>query len=82
MPESKRRKPKHSGPTAPKNPTTPRSAGAKAPSPTWYVAVMSGLMGAGVLLVLARFVFGMSNWVTGLGLVAIAVGFFMTTNYR
>lgn len=81
MPESKRRKPKYTAPTPPKNPTAARGSG-KPPSPTWYVALMSGLMGVGVLVVLARFAFNLDNWVTGVGLAAIAGGFLMTTNYR
>lgn len=82
MPQSKRRKPKHTTPTVSKNPVAASASRSRPDSPTWYVAVMSGLMGAGVLAVLARFVWQMDNWVTGVGLVAIAVGFFMTTNYR
>lgn len=79
MPESKRRKPK--------NP--PRSQAAieaaaksKDPSPTWYVATMTGLMVIGVVLVLVRFIFEQDQiWLLG-GLAAIAAGFLMTTNYR
>ena len=78
MPESKRRKPKAGGPTPAKNPII----AAKEPSPTWYVAVMATLMGAGVLAVLVRFVFNTSHWVLLVGLALIAVGFIMTTNYR
>ena len=33
------------------------TAKAKDPSPTWYVALMAGLMVVGVVLVLLRFVF-------------------------
>ena len=79
MPESKRRKPKN----------RPVSAGvaqaaerAKDPSPTWYVAVMAGLMVLGVILVLLRFVFDWDQLVLVGGLLAIAGGFLMTTNYR
>jgi hypothetical protein len=79
VPESKRRKPKN----------RPVSAGAalaaakaKDPSPTWYVALMAGLMVAGVVLVILRFVFEWDQTVLIAGLVAIAAGFLMTTNYR
>lgn len=78
MPESKRRKPK----SRPLSPAALAATKAKDPSPTWYVAVMAGLMVLGVILVLARFVFELDQLVMFAGLVAIAVGFAMTTNYR
>lgn len=81
MPQSKRRKPKYVRPTPPSNPTRDATKGLP-PSPRWYVALMSGLLGIGVLVVIARFTFSLDNWVTGVGLMAIAGGFFMTTNYR
>ena len=43
---------------------------------------MAGLMVIGVLLVLSRFVFELDQLVLVAGLVCIAVGFLMTTNYR
>lgn len=55
---------------------------AKDPSPTWYVAVMAGLMVVGVLLVLVRFIFDWPQTMLLVGLGAIAAGFLMTTNYR
>ena len=82
MPESKRRKTKK--PSRPRvvAPSAVAVAKAKGPSPTWYVVVMAGLMGAGVLGVIARFVWQLPQyWLFG-GLVAIAAGFLMTTNYR
>jgi hypothetical protein len=80
MPESKRRKTKNRRPTRPVSAAA--EARAKGPSPTWYVALMAGLMGVGVVAVLARFVFQLPQyWLIG-GLVAIAAGFLMTTNYR
>jgi uncharacterized membrane protein HdeD (DUF308 family) len=79
VPESKRRKPK-SGPAAVGSAET--TARSKEPSPTWYVAVMAGLMVIGVILVLVRFVFQLDQLVLVAGLAAIAVGFIMTTNYR
>ena len=79
MPESKRRKPK--------NPPVSASAAqaavkSKEPSPTWYVALMAGLMVVGVVLVILRFVLELDQTVLIVGLVAIAAGFLMTTNYR
>jgi hypothetical protein len=79
MPESKRRKPKNR-PQSQKAIET--AAKAKDPSPTWYVALMAGLMVVGVLLVLARFVFQWPQTMLLIGLGAIAAGFLMTTNYR
>lgn len=78
MPESKRRKPKATGPTQAKNPVVTQ----REPSPTWYVAVMAGLMALGVLLVLIRFIGQTDQWVLLAGLGMITVGFIMTTNYR
>lgn len=80
MPESKRRKPKQTTATRPSNPATTAHQGD--PSPTWYVATMAGLMIAGVLVVLARFIFSMDQLVLVGGLALIAAGFLMTTNYR
>lgn len=78
MPESKRRKPKSTGPTPSKHPV----AKEKDPSPRWYVALMAGLMAAGVILVLIRFVFQTDQWLLLAGLILISGGFIMTTNYR
>jgi hypothetical protein len=82
MPQSKRRKTKR-GPSPVASATAAANkAKAKEPSPTWYVALMSGLMGFGVLAVLARFIFDWNQfWLIG-GLIAIAAGFLMTTNFR
>ena len=81
MPQSKRRKTKKA--TRPRLATTAVAAAkAKGPSPTWYVVLMAGLMGVGVLGVIARFVWELPQyWLFG-GLIAIAAGFLMTTNYR
>ncbi|HEX6945942.1 MAG TPA: cell division protein CrgA [Acidimicrobiia bacterium] len=78
MPESKRRKPK----SRPLSSAAQAASKAKEPSPTWYVAMMAGLMIVGVLAVLARFVFQLDQIVMFGGLVAIAIGFAMTTNYH
>ena len=79
MPESKRRKPKNRPISASAAQAAER---AKDPSPTWYVALMAGLMVVGVVLVLLRFVFDWDQMILVGGLVAIAAGFLMTTNYR
>ena len=79
MPESKRRKPKN----PPRSEQAIAAAAAdKDPSPTWYVAVMAGLMVIGVVLVLVRFILQLDQLVLVAGLGAIAAGFLMTTNYR
>jgi 1,4-dihydroxy-2-naphthoate octaprenyltransferase len=78
MPESKRRKPKN----PPKSQKAIEAAKAKDPSPTWYVATMTGLMALGVILVLVRFIFQQDQYLLLIGLGAIAGGFLMTTNYR
>lgn len=79
MPESKRRKPKNRPQS---EQTVAAAAKAKDPSPTWYVAVMAGLMVVGVVLVLLRFILQLDQMVLIAGLVAISGGFLMTTNYR
>lgn len=79
MPESKRRKPKNR-PQSQK--AIEAAAKAKDPSPTWYVAVMAGLMVVGVVLVLLRFILDLDQTFLLVGLGAIAGGFLMTTNYR
>lgn len=78
MPESKRRKPKN----PPRAQQATDVAKAKDPSPTWYVAVMAGLMVVGVVLVLLRFILDLPQTMLLVGLGAIAAGFMMTTNYR
>ncbi len=78
MPESKRRKPKN----PPQSAKAIAAKRAEEPSPTWYVAVMTGLMVVGVLLVLVRFIFEQSQVLLLVGLGCIAAGFLMTTNYK
>jgi hypothetical protein len=80
MPESKRRKPKKSN----RAPTRPAAAEAKAkgPSPKWYAWLMAGLIGVGLLAVLARFVFQWPQYFLIGGFAMIAAGFIMATNYR
>lgn len=80
MPESKRRKPKRSTPTLPK--TAGAEAKAKPPSPTWFVVLMAGLLGVGLLAVLARFIFQWPQYFLIGGFLMIAAGFIMATNYR
>lgn len=77
MPESKRRKPKQ-----PPQSARAVEARSKDPSPTWYVALMAGLMVVGVILVLLRFILQWDQIILVVGLAAIAAGFLMTTNYR
>ncbi len=79
MPESKRRKPKNRPPS---KQVVAEAAKSKDPSPTWYVAIMAGLMIIGVILVLLRFINQWDQIVLVGGLVAISAGFLMTTNYR
>lgn len=79
MPESKRRKPKNRPQS---QQALVAAAKDKEASPTWYVAVMAGLMVAGVVLVLIRFIFELNQLMLIVGLAAIAAGFLMTTNYR
>ena len=78
MPESKRRKPKHSGPTPSRKPKEVN----RDPSPTWYVVLMFAMMALGVALVLLRYFLSWDNIVLVLGLGFIAGGFLMTTAYR
>ena len=82
MPESKRRKPKNPSPTKSRTAYNAVLNTNEDPSPTWYVAVMAGLMIVGTLLVLIRFIFRQDQFLLILGLGLIAAGFFMTTNYR
>jgi 1,4-dihydroxy-2-naphthoate octaprenyltransferase len=78
MPESKRRKPKN----PPQSQKAVAARKAEEPSPTWYVAAMTGLMVIGVILVLVRFIFDQPQALLLIGLGCIAAGFLMTTNYR
>lgn len=84
MPVSKKRKNvANRRPTPPKrvDPTHDRG-----PSPTWYVALMFGLMGLGMLIILANYINvlpgGTNNTWLLVGLAGIAGGFGMTLNYR
>lgn len=58
----------------------------KGPSPTWYISIMFGLMGVGVLVILVNYMGvlpgGTSNSYLLTGLVGIGIGFTMTMNYR
>jgi hypothetical protein len=80
MPKSKgRRKPKHRSQPAKPEPSKHKE------SPTWYVALMFGVMAIGALVVILNYI-GVfpggtdSIWLySGLGL--IGVGFVMTLNY-
>lgn len=83
MPESKgRRKSKTvRRPTPPKSAVAARERDAKV-SPKWYIYLMFGLMGLGVVLVVARYVLQTDQWLLLAGLGAIGVGFMMTTNFH
>jgi hypothetical protein len=84
MPVSKKRKK-----VARRRPTPPKRVDPvqqKGPSPTWYVAIMFGLMGLGVLVILANYINILpgspdNKWLLS-GLAGIAIGFGMTLNYR
>ena len=85
MPESKHRKNRKQakGPTRSKTRQEVAAAQSRPPSPTWYVVLMTSLMGVGMLMVVARFMFvSLEQWVLYVGLLLIAAGFLMTTNYR
>lgn len=80
MPKSKgRRKPKHR-----QGPAQPESQKPKE-SPTWYVALMFGVMAIGGLIVILNYIGAVPGGTqsaylySGLGL--IAIGFVMTLNY-
>ncbi len=80
MPVSKRRKPKKARPTPP----PPRQD--KKPSPLWYVVIMFGLMGSGLVAVilsyLGLFPGSVDQYYRFAGLGGIALGFLMTMGYR
>lgn len=80
MPKSKSRKKKKQSHPGPARPAPKR----KPPSPTWYVITMFGLMAVGVLIVVLNYVFPgtFAPWGLWVGLIALAAGFLMTTNYR
>jgi len=84
MPVSKGRKKAKKRPAPP--PRTTEPAKTKGPSPAWYVALMFGLMGVGVAVIVINYVGvlpgGTSNVYLVSGLAGIAVGFAMTLNYR
>jgi hypothetical protein len=84
MPVSKKRKS-----AANRRPTPPKRVDPvqeKGPSPTWYVVLMFGLMGLGVLIILSNYITLLpgsptNTWLL-VGLAGIAGGFGMTLNYR
>lgn len=78
MPESKRRKPKYSGPTPSRKPKEVT----REPSPSWYVVLMFAFMALGVALVLLRYFLSWDNIWLIVGLAFIGGGFLMTTSYR
>ncbi len=85
MPKSKGRKnAKKRRPTPPSH--KPTAVAEKGPSPLWYVVLMFGLMGVGIILILVNYIGllpgGTSNTYLIVGLAMIGVGFAMTMNYR
>jgi hypothetical protein len=84
MPVSKGRRNARRRPTPPQKKADPVKA--KGPSPTWYIALMFGLMGLGVIVIIANYIGvlpgGTDNKYLIAGLAAIAVGFGMTLNFR
>lgn len=84
MPVSKKRKS-----VANRRPTPPKRVdptAEKGPSPAWYVGLMFGLMGVGMVIILANYITLLpgspdNSWLMG-GLAGIAGGFAMTLNYR
>ncbi|HEX9854070.1 MAG TPA: cell division protein CrgA [Acidimicrobiia bacterium] len=83
MPVSKGRKKASKRPTPPAKPDPIK---AKGPSPTWYIVLMFGLMGLGILVIVTNYIGllpgGTSNKYLLGGLAGIAVGFAMTLNFR
>lgn len=84
MPVSKGRKKANKRPTPPSH--KPKAIDEKGPSPMWYVALMFGLMGVGIVIILVNYMNvlpgGTSNTYLLLGLGCIGIGFTMTMNYR
>lgn len=84
MPKSKGRKKANKRPTPPS--TKPTAVDEKGPSPMWYVVTMFGLMGLGLVLILANYIGllpgGTNNSYLITGLAGIGIGFAMTMNYR
>jgi Cell division protein CrgA len=84
MPESKGRKKANARPTPPSK--KPTALSTKGPSPMWYVVLMFGLMGVGVLFIISNYIGilpgGTDNTWLLIGLAGIGTGFAMTMNYR
>lgn len=60
-----------------------------APTPTWYKAIMLGLLVAGLLWLIVYYLFqgtypvpGIGTWNIGVGLALMMVGLIMTTKWR
>lgn len=84
MPVSKGRKKAKKRPPPP--PRTDTKAADRGPSPTWYVALMFGLMGVGIVVILLNYVRLLpgaptNTWLL-VGLAGIGTGFGMTLNFR
>lgn len=78
MPKSKSKRNRYVPPPPPK----PK------PSPKWIPYAFFGLIGAGFLMIIGRYVLGSSvalfnnNWFLGAGLIAIAAAFSIATQWR
>jgi len=83
MPKSKVRKKRKGKQPPPRQITPPKQKG---PSPTWYIAIMFGLMAIGVIVIVLNYMGllpdGTKNLYLVLGLAMIAGGFGMTLNFR
>ncbi|HYN30765.1 MAG TPA: cell division protein CrgA [Dermatophilaceae bacterium] len=86
MPESKGRpKPAYTPP-----PTSGSKAKGPAVNPRWWVPVMLGLMGLGLVWVVTFYISGLAQWPVpalgrwnlGVGFGLVLVGFGMTTRWR
>ena len=84
MPVSKGRKKAKKRPPPP--PRAQNTAAKQGPSPTWYVALMFGLMAVGIVVILLNYVRLLpgaptNTWLL-VGLAGIGAGFGMTLNFR
>lgn len=60
----------------------PRTKEIEVESPKWYVYLMVALMSLGVVSVLAYYIFELGRGFLVAGLIGIAAGFLMTTNWH
>jgi len=83
MPKSKVRKKRKGKQPPPRQLDPPKQKG---PSPTWYIAIMFGLMAIGVIVIILNYMGllpdGTKNLYLVIGLAMIAGGFGLTLNFR